>query len=234
MVEHSVSSFLELHTILSRYRKNNNWWFRGHSTLEWKLQPKAGREAYRHSNDQRFFEAWKRRAVEHLVLADANDWDWLALAQHHGLATRLLDWSYNPLVAAYFAVSEHTDGPAVIYAYLNSHTLEGTENPFQLAGVYKFRPRGVAQRITRQGGLFTIHGPPTVPLELCADSGDELEKIVIEPGYRRELLFELSHYGINRETLFPDLDGLSAHANWYMTNRSYWLGQEPEELLQTD
>src|SRR6185295_10126778 len=136
---------------------------------------------------------WKRRAVEYTSIQPRDDWDWLAIAQHHRLATRLLDWTSNPLVAAFFAVqNEDPEHDAVIYAYHSDRVIKTEEiTPQKSRGIVRFRPRGVAARIVRQDGLFTVHGPPALSLSAHLQQDEQLERIVIAASYRKELRHEL-------------------------------------------
>jgi hypothetical protein len=219
-----VSSFHELHSVLEQYRAVKAWVFRGHADANWSLLSKAGRGPYNIVSDEKVFASWKRRAVEYVPHTPTSDWDWLAIAQHHGLATRLLDWTKNPLVAAYFAVREQRPGDAVIFAASFKKQVDSKvkDNPMAYKGVALFYPTGVVPRITRQGGLFSVHGTPTAQLETGSRHLTDLHRIVIAEQYRQTLLSELSFYGVNSVNLFPDLDGLSAFLNWTVETKEYW------------
>src|SRR5437667_10694171 len=76
----------------------------------------ARKVPYKLADEKRSLELFKRQARPHLNHTPATDLEWLAIAQHHGMSTRLLDWSESLLVAAYFAAQEAgTKGDALIY-----------------------------------------------------------------------------------------------------------------------
>jgi FRG domain len=100
---------------------SEEWAFRGHSEVTWRLQPTAERHGTALGAggiDQYVVRALKRRAHQYLNdLPQPDDTlEWLALAQHYGAPTTLLDFSHSPYVATFFAVTEQLDAPSAVWA----------------------------------------------------------------------------------------------------------------------
>jgi hypothetical protein len=214
--EIKIDNFTEFHEVIDQYDARRVI-YRGVKSVDFPLMPKIGRVVppdsieSREKNEQEILRLFKERAFQYLDFTPQTDWDWLAVGQQYGLPTRLLDWTDNPLVAGFFAVDEDSETDSVIYAYRNDSYIstEKYSDPFKYKKIGKFIPKHLVQRITTQGGLFTIHPNPFEPF-----TSDDMDKIIIPNQIRKDLKKTLNRYGVDRFTLFPGLDSLAAHIEW--------------------
>ena len=217
MAKIELTSFEHLHSlVVHKYSTDQPIIYRGVKDAAFKLIPRVGRAAnYTLRGEKNIIELFKIHATPYLEYRPNDDWEWLAIAQHHGLPTRLLDWTYNPLAAMYFAVEEFCESDSAIYAMpapLIINTSKTKRPLMRRAGIDIFMPRHITGRISAQSGLFTIHWKPTEPLNRRT-----IDKLVIPNALREPFKVMLYRYGMHRGTLFPDLDGQARYIEWLTT-----------------
>ncbi|CAA6603845.1 hypothetical protein MTBLM1_160009 [Rhodospirillaceae bacterium LM-1] len=207
---------------------SSSLWFRGHGDVAWELKTAVARQPspsvalektlrLKFENQTTFLDP----AAHPLGIPKCN-----FLMQHHGLPTRLLDWTTSPLTALYFAVcsSKHDDKDGCLWALDPSqlNKLHKAEYPQECDGgagerlftetsdrILAIHAPYTNLRMKVQQSEFTLH---TNYKSLEKSLGAQLflkEKIIIDRKIKEETRKRLRALGTNRASLFPDLDNIA-------------------------
>lgn len=238
-----INSWKELQNVVAG-KDFRSWAFRGQADANWSLEPTLRRYFLNYKihpsvwskQEKRVFRIFKRKAhqfLEHLP-KDGDAFEWLAIMQHHGAPTRLLDFTWSPYVAAFFALQQATTDSAIwaVFPSRLRNTLKvddkdhneigpwksGNYEEFFIPNTHNFIAQGEPYRMNRrliaQSGSFIIPSRIDRTVTEILDENELTESCLVKfeldtEAMRHETLRNLYNMNITNATLFPDLDGLA-------------------------
>ena len=234
----SIRSVAEFLSLLKLRRAVQPIWFRGQERKNWDLKPTINRAKGGILAEPPLMTRFKQNAFSLLEERPTSEWEWLFIMRHHGLPTRLLDWSESPLVGLYFAADKQPNQDGVVWHLLpielnrsaqirppHPSEIPGFGDkildnylPSRLAGEQQssllpaaaIAPRNT-RRIQAQFGVFTITHRDQISVDQVGDQ-NHVWRTIVPKNAKARIRRELATRNISRLTLFPELDQVAIHA----------------------
>ncbi len=209
-----------------RHFKRGIFIFRGQSNSNWKLEPSFDR-IFTFLSKKDKMEAMKELLTLFMQESEGMDvppdvWNdevkSLALGQHYGLPTRLLDWTESPYIASFFAFNDailNRDVDDYVAVWALNTTSENVWN--EGSGVQIVNVPSIGNiRLRNQYGKFTLLKTPFNCLDdyikHFEDETRPLMKFLIHPSAVKDAIADLDAMGINHTRLYPELTGCALSA----------------------
>jgi len=224
-------------TSIGRFR--SNFVFRGLSNKDYDLKPSINRVCgNNHLNlENNLIRNFKKYLNTNYINRE-NFWELIALAQHHGLPTRLLDWTFSPIVAVHFATEDFSqyNADGIIWCLnavklreflpVNLKRILTSENAFffsaEMLNDYKnfnafenedffflYEPPSIDDRIINQYALFSVASKAKLILNDWLVQYPDLYKLIIIPKENKlEIRDKLDQMNMTERIIYPGLDGL--------------------------
>jgi len=213
-------------------------WFRGLRRITNALEPSIYRLPFDPSYEKQFLTKFKTRAIPFLESNPSdNYWEWLFLMQHHGVPTRLLDWSESALQALSLAIifreDKHVGLDAAVWCLdpikLNDYVKITPEEKLPIPNIIDNQPASQLYsseydieypiaitgpfnnaRIAAQKGMFTLFPLKKVQSLEEKEKADEfLTLFKIKKEDVESIKEQLFLLGVTEASIFPDLDHLA-------------------------
>jgi hypothetical protein len=244
-----------------------SWAFRGQADASWPLFSSLSRYLIQYGIDPRAWPEQELRSLRifrrkahlflHSVPQEDDAFQWLAMMQHFGAPTRLLDFTWSPFVAGFFALERATKDAAVWGLSLPrlwkaQHKVPGIAKPLKheelgmrtpgnyerfflenrIPFVATGEPLVMNQRLVAQSGTFIVPGLLDKPVDEIISGYEKpeaaLTKFVLKTAdIREEAMYSFYNMNITHASLFPGLDGLARSLAYEI---EYHWGYNPRNM----
>lgn len=240
--DRDISSLTELiGSLKNDIPKDQPTWYRGQTDASWPLVPSLARFGGL-NREMSLVKRFKQNALPHMLQRPASEWEWLFVMQHHGLPTRLLDWTESPLVGLYFVVNdispEAKAKPGALWSLLplglNKHSKLKPKYDGDISGfgddehLDDYLPSRIEKQNMSLGPLAAIALRNNVRIQVqqgvftvCHSELGPLEgdgnteyiwRYIIPADKKEHIREELQLLNLTKLSLFPELSNVSDHA----------------------